>query len=166
MKCQKCGKNEVSFRYSSNVNGCVTETNLCSQCATEAGYDFEQLFELGSFFDGMFPMRGLGGFRQIAIPMIQTSQMLPFAMGRTKSMLEQGDSCKCGCGSQIAKEAGVEVDEEMSLRRELNAQMRAAVAKEEFEKAAELRDRIKELETGRITKCDSETTSSDSPAAQ
>jgi len=162
MKCQKCGKNEVNFRYSSNVNGCVTETNLCSQCATEAGYDLDKMFDMGSFFDGML---GMGGFRGIAIPMIQASQMFPLITGHGISMLEQGDSCKC-CGSSVAREAGVEIDEHMSLRRQLNAQMRAAVAKEEFEKAAELRDRIKELEAGRKSKCDSETTSQDSPAAQ
>ena len=147
MKCQKCGRNEVSFHYTTNVNGCVTETHLCSQCAAESGYDIGQMFDMGNFFDGMFPMHGeIGGFMPMAIPVMRTNAMLPFTMQRRTGMIEQGNPCDCGCGKGATRENNVEVDEVMSKRRELNIQMRAAVEKEEFEKAAELRDKIKELE--------------------
>lgn len=33
MKCEHCGKNEVTFVYQSNVNGQVTEKHLCGECA-------------------------------------------------------------------------------------------------------------------------------------
>ena len=33
MKCENCGKNEVTFVYRSNVNGHVEEKHLCSDCA-------------------------------------------------------------------------------------------------------------------------------------
>ena len=196
MKCQKCGKNEVNFHYSSNVNGCVTETYLCSSCAAESGYNIGSMFDLDNIFgrdtfnDLMFPMRGISGFMPVAIPMIQTNTMSPgqlFDLLTTRQgmgKISQGTPCKCGCGKTAAENFNIEVDEEMSKRRELNAQMRTAVENEEFEKAAELRDKIKELEanktretvsppetesfsdTGRSTKCDSETTSQDSPLAQ
>ena len=38
MKCENCGKNEVTFVYRSNVNGHVEEKHLCSDCAEKLGY--------------------------------------------------------------------------------------------------------------------------------
>mgnify|MGYP000778584824 CR=1 FL=1 len=37
MKCENCGKNEVTFIYQSNINGQVTEKHLCSECAEKLG---------------------------------------------------------------------------------------------------------------------------------
>ena len=116
MKCQKCGKNEVNFHYSSNINGCITETRLCSFCAAEEGYDVRQMFDMESVFNGMFPvLGGIGGFIPTILPVTRT-------------------------------ETNVKVDDEMRERRELNVQMRAAVENEDYEKAAGLRDKIRELE--------------------
>ena len=173
MKCQKCGKNEVNFQYTSNVNGCVTETNLCALCAAESGFDIGQMLDLGhqselrNIFDGMFPTRnGISGFMPMAIPVIQSNTIFPFTTQSHRGMIVNSDPCGCGCGNNPTKVSNVEVDEEMSKRRELNAMMRAAVEKEDFEKAAELRDQIKDLEARRDLKCDSETTSQDSPPVQ
>jgi len=187
MNCQRCGKNEVSFHYSSNVNGKVTEAHLCSQCAAESGYDVDKLLAQGRLFDQsgsfnlnqlvdiMFPVHGASGFIPLAIPMVRTNPMLPYTARARTGRIEQDTPHVCGCGKSIARDPEEKVDEEMNMRRELNAQMRAAVEKEEFEKAAELRDRIKELElngthgvintprTERMNKCDSETTIQDSP---
>jgi len=178
MKCQKCGINEVSFHHSSNVNGCVTETHLCSKCAAESGYNIEQMFDFGGIFDEMLSMRSLSGFMPVVVPMLSSNAMFPLPTHPLQGMAQQRTPHECGCGSGNAYSANVEVDEEMKLRRELNAQMRTAVANEEFEKAAELRDKIKALEsacaqqscgmpeTGRKGQCDSETTIQDSPTAQ
>ena len=38
MKCEHCGKNEVSFVYQSNINGKVSEKHLCGECAEQMGY--------------------------------------------------------------------------------------------------------------------------------
>ena len=146
MKCQKCGNSDVSFHYSSNINGNVTETHLCLQCAAESGYDIEQMFASSQLADLMFPVQGVSGFMSLAIPMIKSNTMFPITVRSPASMIEQEIPCSCGCGKSITRNPDDKVDEEMNLRRELNAQMRAAVEKEEFEKAAELRDRIKELE--------------------
>jgi len=185
MKCQKCGINEVNFHYTSNVNGCVTETNLCYQCAAESGFDIGQMFgqnpftnfgrlfgpdmnlDAESLFDKMYPMRkGINGFVPLAIPVVQSNTMFPFTIQSNRGMIENSNACDCGCGTGSTKVSNVEVDEEMSKRRELNALMRAAIEIEDFEKAAELRDQIKDLEARRDLKCDSETTSQDSPTVQ
>ena len=39
MKCEHCGNEEVSFHYTSNINGNITEKHLCSQCAGKFGID-------------------------------------------------------------------------------------------------------------------------------
>ena len=33
MKCDRCGKNEATFHYKTNINGRVTEAHLCPDCA-------------------------------------------------------------------------------------------------------------------------------------
>ena len=38
MRCDRCGKNEATFYYKSNINGKVTQVHLCPQCAEELGY--------------------------------------------------------------------------------------------------------------------------------
>ena len=38
MKCEHCGKNEVTFVYQSNINGKVSEKHLCGECAEQLGY--------------------------------------------------------------------------------------------------------------------------------
>ena len=43
MKCEHCGKNEVTFMYRSSVNGNVTERHLCGECAEKLGYTHQQL---------------------------------------------------------------------------------------------------------------------------
>ena len=194
MKCQECGKNEVNFHYSSNVNGCVTETNLCSDCAAKSGYDLEQIIDAGQVFDigqslglgnifggsnppglfppgmippGLFPVQsGIGGFTPVTIPVMRANALFPFTlqpyMGMDASPLrasplhasnmrnanavhQQDGKCDCGCGKSVSGEKKGEINEEMSRKRVLNMQMRAAIEKEDFEKAAELRDKIREL---------------------
>ena len=160
MKCQNCGKNEVNFHYSSNVNGCVTETNLCSECAEGAGYDMNALLNKGGMFSELFSVFGGGGLLPAAMPglaMISPSTAFPrimrIRMGPAEMYAPQMFStaqipaCGCGCQSPPASTGDVKTDEAMTKRRELNMQMRKAVENEDFEKAAELRDKIKELNT-------------------
>ena len=167
MKCQKCGTNESNFHHSRNIDGNVTETHLCAQCAMELGYDVEQMFnqnqfmDLGNILGGMFAIgNGNSGFMPQGIPATQAKAIPSLIMFPMMGMNEQPAGCGCGCGSSTAPGQNIEVDEEMKARRELNAQMRLAVDNEDFEKAAQIRDKIKEIEAGGIQKCDSETTTS------
>ena len=148
MKCQNCGKSEVNFHYSSNINGCVTESHLCSECAANLGYNMEEMFDFRSMMSGFNP---LFTGRNYFMP-----QMLPFtgfgmpSFFTVRPLIEAG-SCsadqKCGCSERAASDTGSEVDGDMKERRELYMQMRAAAESEDFEKAAELRDKIKEMES-------------------
>lgn len=148
MKCQNCGKNEVNFHYSTNVNGSVTETFLCSECAAKSGFDILRMFDSGSAFEEFFPIIGRrGGFLPVAVPVVGFDPSLAFTarpgIGR---LAQQAGPCDCGHGGDPDGCDAALVDDEMRERRELYMQMRMAAENEEFEKAAQLRDRIKELE--------------------
>jgi len=133
MKCQICGQNEVSLYYSSNVNGAVSETCLCAKCASVAGYDIMSLLNLGNMFDELIPVPLLGVVRHMQPERNKTYMCTPVP------------ETTCECGSPYALNSESNTDTEMAERRELNMQMRIAIENEEFEKAAEIRDKIKAL---------------------
>jgi len=144
-----CGKSEVNFHYSSNINGCKTETHLCSECAAAAGYDVGQMFSAGNWFDDFFPvLSDHRGAMQSIMPVFGFGIPFQVAMRPRLAAQTQADAsvCNCGCGNHAQKAQTEEVDDEMKKRRELYAAMRSAAENEDFEKAAQLRDQIKEME--------------------
>jgi protein arginine kinase activator len=152
MKCQNCGRKEINFHYSSNINGCVTETHLCSECAAKSGYDIEQLFDTGSIFDRFFPIiNGRGGFLPVTIPLMGYNMVSPFALRPYTGRRIKASTCDCGLETKTEEKTTeaqtANVDDDMRKRRELYAQMRAAADNEEFEKAAGIRDEIRKLES-------------------
>ena len=57
MKCQNCGKNEVTFRYTQVINGVKKEMNLCDKCASELGLkdiNFSMPISFSSFLSDFF----------------------------------------------------------------------------------------------------------------
>jgi len=146
MKCQMCGKSEADFHYTSNINGCVTQSNLCAQCAQNAGYNFSDIFNFGSMFQSF----GAGNsIFPASVPMIGfgtpvQAVLKPYLVADGQA---HGGSVACGCGRcNQTSEAAVEVDEDMKKRRELYREMQLAAENEEFERAAQIRDEIKAME--------------------
>ena len=153
MKCENCGKNEVTFVYQSNINGQVTEKHLCSECAEKLGYTQKlaahsqrmmQNFFGGSLFDDFFTP-------------------FPSLLGRMNRMLESpfddffADMPALGAPAEAQQEARKpqetlleqEEQNQISKTRQLNAlrmEMQKAVREENFERAAELRDQIHGME--------------------
>ncbi|NLH01611.1 MAG: hypothetical protein GX488_06910 [Clostridiales bacterium] len=156
MKCEKCG-NEAVFHYQSNINGEKSEYHLCANCARAEGFgemlDFRprSMFDnfwrdpFGGFMDGFFgsPFSPLtDGFfgRRLFAPTL-TLPSVNISVGWPEKTTE----CECGRSHNIPEDAG----DEFRKKRELHAlkhQLKAAIKAEEFEKAAELRDKIRELE--------------------
>jgi len=151
MKCQNCGKNEVNFHYSSNINGCVTEKHLCSDCAAQSGYDVQRIFDIENAFCGIIPVFShIGGFLPVDYPGMGANPMFPVRMRRLPEATTRGDLCACGCDTCAPDTPDAKVDDEMRKRREVNAlreKMRLAAEKDDFEKAIELRDKLKEMES-------------------
>lgn len=159
MKCEHCGKNEVTFVYQSNINGKVTEKHLCSECAEQLGYSqkiaahnqrmmqnfFGDSFFGGSLFDDFFsPMPSL---------MSRMNRMLenPFDdffadMPALSAAPEQKEEQKQQKQDDLV---GHEEQSRFAEMRKMNAlrmEMKKAIRQENFERAAELRDQIRALE--------------------
>ena len=156
MKCEHCGKNEVTFVYQSNINGKVTEKHLCSECAEKLGYTQQiaahsrsmmQNFFGGSllgngFFDDFFsPMPSLMG-RMLEDPFDDFFADMP-ALSAAPVQQEQANQ------KQQDDLVGKEDQSRFAYLRQMNAlrmEMKKAVHQENFERAAELRDQIHQLE--------------------
>lgn len=166
MKCQKCNQNEANTHITKIINGNKTEMYLCDKCAAEnqdlinfnAGFDHE--FE--NFFNGFF-----GG------PYISQSQSRP-AVGQKvcdfcgTSIDDIFNRGKIGCSRCYKTFAdyltrplkqihgGIRHTGKLPLRAgrgikraseidNLQSELNRAVMDQNFERAAELRDKIKDL---------------------
>ena len=156
MKCENCGKNEVTFVYQSNINGKVTEKHLCSECAEKLGYTqklaahsrsmmqnfFGNSMFGGGFFDDFFsPMPSLMG-RMLEDPFDDFFADMP-ALSAAPAQQEQANQ------KQQDDLVGKEDQSRFAYLRQMNAlrmEMKKAVHQENFERAAELRDEIRKLE--------------------
>ena len=146
MRCDRCGKNEATFYYKSNINGKVTQVHLCPQCAEELGYT--DSFRSAGMTGGLF-----GDFFSRPFGMLE-----PFFCGLGSRMLtefpEPVDVLGQARESTPAQEDTGDLlprDEQDALTRQrkrnaLQTQLNLAVQEERFEEAAKLRDELKALE--------------------
>ena len=159
MKCQHCGKNEATFYYKSNINGNVTEQHLCGECARELGYagNIEQSFanfgrSMFGGFDSLFaPMPALAGnffepFEAMNRSFGKMFPMLGSGMAQMPEAAAQSAPAASASGNDLVSE---EEHRKLDQERRINAlrhEMQQAVASENFERAAQLRDQIHGLE--------------------
>ena len=172
MLCQKCKKNNATIHYRENINGKVTEYSLCADCAAELERDgvikFENPFSnfmrddifdfasvLPSFFTSLNHALGSGEtkrcpvcgstFSDIArtghIGCPQCYETFADELAATVNQLH-GVSKPQG---RIPKRFGEKQNREAEIN-SLKEEQKKAIEAQEFEKAAELRDKIKALE--------------------
>lgn len=167
MLCQNCGKNEATTHIKQIINGDMAESHLCAQCAKSLGYsdvfsgfglDLSEL--LGGFFGDMMP--SLRGRKTERCPKCGTAfndivrsgkvgcaecyrtfydELLPSIQRIHGRIKHNGKS-----SHSAAEKPKTETTEEKIER--LKSEMDKAVAAQEFEQAAKLRDEIKNLEGG------------------
>ena len=151
MKCENCGKNEVTFVYRSNLNGQVEEKCLCAECAEKLGYTRRLgarnrtiIQNIGTFF-GDSNGNLLGGFffpaimgRMLDNPFDDFFTEMP-ALGASPAAEERAEEL-------IAREEMSRFDRARRLNA-LRHGMEQAVAREDFEQAAQIRDEIRRLES-------------------
>ena len=168
MKCQKCQQAEATTHITQTINGYTTQKHLCSKCAQEEnafekGFfaDFHSEFENmpGSFFSTALPSRtGASHCKTCSSTYAEISQS-----GRVgcadcyKEFINElmpsvrrihGNTVHCGKkprSGRAAAQPEVPDDERARLQQELDE----AVKVQDFEKAASLRDKIKELDAGK-----------------
>ena len=172
MLCQKCKKNNATIHYRENINGKVTEYSLCADCAAELERDGVIKFE-NPFSD--FMRDGIFDFSSM-LPSFFTSLNHALGSGESKRCPVCGstfdDIARSGrigcpqCYETFADELAATVNqlhgtskpqgripkrfgEKQNREAEINAlkeEQKKAIEAQEFEKAAELRDKIKALE--------------------
>lgn len=162
MKCDKC-ENEAMLHYQSEINGEKSEYHLCADCARAEGFGEMLDFKPRSMFDSFFgrSMSLMDSFFGSPFGMLSDgffgSRMFTPTLALPRVMIRVGnEGCKgeCDCNTtETAKEKSDNIPEDagegVRAKRELvqlKNQLKCAIKDEEFEKAAELRDKIRELE--------------------
>ena len=164
MKCQKCGANNANTHVKTIINGEFKEYDLCSDCAKKMGYtnvfsDMEDEFSnfLGSFFGNVLPARTQATrceFCGTTYPEIAKTGHVGcakcydvFADELYPSIRRiHGNTTHCGKNSKRAENAKAEKPVEQTKEdkiKALKAELDKAVKEQNFEHAAELRDKIK-----------------------
>lgn len=173
MLCEKCKMNEATTYIKTNVNGDIHEYHLCPDCAAELRnsgafgtmFDFDSVFSpmngfdlvsgmLTSPFSGFGNMPGIGAGKRCAICGSDFSSIAksgkagcPNCYKEFRSRLAptikkiHGNTVHCGKHSKVTVEQSNE-NEIASLKKQLDE----AVKSENYELAAELRDKIKAME--------------------
>ncbi len=167
MLCDKCKSNQATVHIRQNINGNVREYDLCDKCAAasdllnETNLSFDNLFE--GFLNGM----GQGGMlygtnKGTDICSICGATYDDFVNGgklgcpdcydtfrnRIKGVLKniQGSTRHTGKGSDEARRIKTQTaPKELTQEEKLKNDLELAIKNEEYEKAAELRDKIREL---------------------
>lgn len=130
MKCEHCGKNEATFYYKSNINGVVKEVHLCADCAAELGYTeqlrgaFRPMHLFADPFEPLFGSLGTHLLTEFPSPVEDKATQPP------KPLVDEIDQKKL---------------REQRQRNALQTQLKNAVAAEDYETAAKLRDELKKL---------------------
>lgn len=162
-KCQICGKRATMF-LTQIVNGQVSELSLCESCAKEKGlFDPQSLTFAEKFFPKEFKNRIDKLVRELAE---HESVLRPSPQPAGADALTACPACgfpletyrktgRLGCpdcytvfARELDAEPGCEEPAEgepAETRADLQRQLEAAVAREDYETAAALRDRLKTL---------------------
>ncbi|MBO5363839.1 MAG: UvrB/UvrC motif-containing protein [Clostridia bacterium] len=165
MKCQKCQIREATNHITEVINGQKMELHLCSECAAKSE-EFQSMksgfdFGIGDFLGGIFG----GKQKSLSGDNIGKNNVCPVCGMPFESFLRKG---RLGCGEcysvfrnrlerplrqihgtcehvgKVPKRMGDALLRGRQLSK-LEAELNAAILKQEFERAAELRDQIREL---------------------
>ncbi len=157
MNCERCHKNHATYHLTAIENGAKREAHLCEECARQAGVGFKFNFTIGDLL-GAAPEPKASKAAQVRCPEcgityaeFKSKARLGCAndyevfRGELTRLLEKihGSTTHAGKAPRTA-DAQVRMENELiRLKRDLDSMVRS----ENFEKAAEIRDRIKALET-------------------
>lgn len=165
MLCDNCKQRQANVHITKIVNNEKMHLNLCEDCAREYqqewGFSFQSSFSLHKFLAGLLDEGALAG--ETAFPEVQKC----LQCGLTRQAFSQYGKLGCdrcyetfgsSLGPLLRKVHGREkhtgkvpqrTGGRIRLRKQLDSlrqQLQALVAREEFEEAARVRDRIREME--------------------
>ena len=165
MKCQRCNKNEATMHYTKIINGKKSEYFLCSQCAEGS----EDIGSIKMGFDNEFDNFLSGFFGSSFKPQQEfLSSMQGVCSNCNMTFNEFLKSGRLGCSEcydafssrlikplkqihgsfqhtgKVPERMGGELKKTRKIEK-LEAELRQAIDEQNFEKAAELRDKIKDM---------------------
>ncbi|HYF00456.1 MAG TPA: UvrB/UvrC motif-containing protein [Planctomycetota bacterium] len=160
MNCEKCHKNHATYHLTAIENGVKKEAHLCEECARQTGVNFKFNFSISDILGSLMeaPPKGSSKSSQVRCPECG----ITYSEFKSKARLGcahdyevfKGELLRLlekihGSTSHVGKTpstADVQVRKEHELMR-LKRDLEAVVKSEDFEKAAQIRDRIRTLET-------------------
>ncbi|MFF2890661.1 UvrB/UvrC motif-containing protein [Paenibacillus sp. NPDC057967] len=166
MFCQECGKRPATLHFTKIVNGEKTEFHICESCAREKGEGIPgtpNSFSIHSLLSGLLDFNSPGTTTPQSAPQTvrceecgltyaQFSKIGRFGCSscysafadRLDPLLKRVHSSTTHSG-KIPKRSGGQIQCKREIE-QLRKDMQTYIEQEEFENAAELRDRIRELE--------------------
>lgn len=168
MLCEICKKNEANIHITKVINGVKHDLNICEKCAKEKGefnfsspIDFSSPFTFQNILSGIMDYVGSSDEAQKNSDIICNNCGTTFSEFRKKGFLGcsecyesfssilmpiikrvQGNTEHIG---KIPKKAGKDIIEKKKLLK-LKEDLQKSISAEEYEKAAEIRDKIKEIQ--------------------
>jgi protein arginine kinase activator len=165
MNCQECGIRPATLHFTKIVNGQKTEYRLCDVCAREKGELISgpnNAFSIHNLLSGLLSYDPLSaGNKAVERPIRCESCGLTYAQFSQSGRFGCSDCYKAfetrleplfkrvhgntEHGGKIPKRAGATISKKRRLQ-ELKQLLARKIEREEFEEAAQIRDRIRELE--------------------
>lgn len=168
MFCQECGKKPATLHFTKIINGEKTEFHICESCAREKGEGIPGVpnsFSIHSLLSGLLDFEhvsggaGIAGNKQLTLrceecglTYTQFSKIGRFGCsscyqafeGKLDPLLKRVHGSTVHSG-KIPKRSGGQIQCKREIE-QLRRDLLAKIEHEEFESAAQLRDRIRELE--------------------
>ncbi len=157
MLCEKCGVNLANLHLSQNINGKKTEMHVCHSCAAQMGYlgadnifntDFFNLLTPNISGHARCPGCGETYEEYKATKRIGCQQCYTHFSGFLEPILKKVHGSALHIG-KLPKKASIELKVKRETER-LRRQLQEAIINEEFEKAAQIRDKIREMGGGDV----------------
>ncbi|MGB9791555.1 MAG: UvrB/UvrC motif-containing protein [Thermacetogeniaceae bacterium] len=165
MFCEECGKRPATVHFTQIINNKKTELHLCEECARRHqeipfSFNFEPNFSIHKFLAGL-----MDGALPVQMPVVEVPRCPNCGLTYTQF----GQIGRFGCSEcykafgkgleplirriqgndrhtgKVPRRAGGKLSCLREIER-LRAELQEAVRQEAYEKAAELRDRIRQLE--------------------
>lgn len=176
MICNKCGKNNAEFYYKQTINGQTSEYALCAKCAEELKNQGKLNIKLPSLFDdyglsngdsGIFGLSDFFGLPYVTQKSRQAEKKKCTLCASTYDAIVKAGKVGCAKCYEVfadelnrsvesihgkAKYAGKkpkkykEKESKEDKLKALQAELKAAIEAQEFERAAILRDEIRDME--------------------
>jgi len=174
MQCDICGKKQATVHLTEIIDDQMTELHLCEECAREKGTQMEKHFDLSDLLAGIADMGAPGSaasghtedkikcpncgmsyqdfkavgqlgcsecykaFKKNLIPLLKRIHGSTQYFGKMPAV-----SASTGTKTQTARAKIVSFAQQLQ---DLKTKLQKAVQDEEFEEAARLRDKIREIE--------------------